>query len=480
MSSAGYNLIFNHWRARTLSGDVGSVTAEKLSGLIRHRGRRLPERSPVVPTIALLPLGDVFEDFLDTIGVSLDEFFTEMTGTWIFGYVEALDHFGVRTVLILWSREARRPHRRVHVPTGTAVWVLPASRAHRTARRLTDVLGRSGRWARHLRSAASLLRYYTATTPRSLARALRQERCEAMLVQEYENPRFDVCVLLGRWLGLPVLASFQGGPGPSRFRLKRWARSQTVRAAAGLLIGSRQEAEAVAQHYRLPPGAITLVPNPINAREWTPGNQKAARAALGLPANVPVACWQGRVEIETKGLDILVEAWRLVCGERPEVDLRLLMCGSGTGSTRLRSLLAAAGVRGVHWRDEFVSDRAIVHRQLAAADVFALPSRAEGFAVAPMEAMACGRPVVASDVHGVADLLAGGEEATAGGVMVPSSAPRALATALGRLLDDRVLAARLGKVARRRIEEHYSLEAVGLTLATALHRAKPERFPSPS
>jgi hypothetical protein len=298
-----------------------------------------------------------------------------------------------------------------------------------------------------------------------------------MLVQDYESPRFDVCVLLGRWLGLPVLATFQGGDRP-KTRVEASVRPWTVPAAAGLLVGSRREARAVTIRYQLPSDAITLVANPIDVHEWAPGDRAAARSTLGLPADAPVACWHGRVEIRRKGLDILVEAWREVCAERPDVDLRLLLCGTGTQSERLRGLINATGLRGVHWRDEYVLDQADIRRQLAASDVFVLPSRHEGFAVAPMEAMACGRPVVACDASGIADLLAGGERA--GGVIVPREDPEALAKALGRLLDDRALAARLGEAARRRTVENYSLESVGLVLASALHRAAPNHFPAPS
>jgi len=423
-----------------------------------------------------VPWGDVWEDFLDMIGISLDEFCTEMSGGWLFGYVGALEQAGIRTLLVLWSREARQPHRRLHVPTGATVWVLPPSRAHRAARRFTEALGASGRWTQNLRHAGSFAAHYTATPPRNLARVLRQERCEAVLVQEYENPRFDVCVLLGRWLGLPVLATFQGGDRPgSRLegRVRRW----TVPAAAGLLIGPRQEAEAVAERYRLPPGTLTLVPNPIDVHEWTPADRAAARSALGLPADAAVACWHGRTQIRRKGLDILVKAWQMVCAERPGADLRLLLCGGGRGAKQLHSLIARAELRGVHWRDEYTTDRALVRRQLAASDVYVLPSRHEGFAVAPLEAMACGRPVVASDAPGVADLLTGGEQA--GGLMVRRDDPKALAKALGELFDDRALAARLGEAARRRAVERYSLEAVGWALVATLHRAAPDSFPAP-
>src|SRR5215217_2628551 len=122
----------------------------------------------ITPTVALLPSGHALEEFLDSIGVSLDEFCTEMSGGWLFGYIEALDRFGIRTVLVLLSRDAQRVHRRVHVPTGATVWVLPVARAHWAARRLhrrADLLSLPDRVIRYLRRATSLAVAYTATPP---------------------------------------------------------------------------------------------------------------------------------------------------------------------------------------------------------------------------------------------------------------------------------------------------------------------------
>ena len=438
----------------------------------------LRKRQKTDPTVALLPWGDVYEDYLDAIGVSLDEFCTEMSGGYLFGYVDALERVGVRTVLVIWSRNVNKPERRLHVPTGATVWVLPPSRAHMTARWFNERLDAiGGRWTRRLEHYARLLAGYSAATPRVLTRVLREERCSALLVQEYEYPRFDTCLLLGKLIGLPVLATFQGGRPVKDGYLEGWIRRRTIPRADGLLIGPRREAKAVRARYGLPPEAITIVGNPIDVNEWRPGERAAAREALGLPDDVPVACWHGRIDIRRKGLDILVKAWRQVCQERPETDLRLLLCGGGAGNAILRQLMEEAPLRGVHWHDEYTTDREIVRRQLAASDVFVFPSRHEGFAVAPMEAMACGRAVVACDAPGVADLLAGGERA--GGVIVPPKKPRALAKELGRLLDDRVLASRLGEAARRRMEERYSPEAIGSALVSALHAAVPARFSPP-
>jgi glycosyltransferase involved in cell wall biosynthesis len=467
------------------SGKVAGLAADLLRGWEKKAVRlhaaiagRLRTRERADPTVALLPWGEIYEDYLDGIGVSLDEFCTEMSGGYLFGYVDALERVGVRTVLVLWSRDVSYPERRVHVPTGATVWALPPARAHMAGRRIAELLeGSGGRWAASLLRPVRFLTGYSATTPRVLARVLGQERCSALLVQEYEYPRFDVCLVVGRLLGVPVLATFQGGRPEKGRSLEGWIRERSVARADGLLIGPRKEAKAVRKRYDLPPGAITIVGNPIDIEEWRPGDRREARAELGLPEDAAVACWHGRIDIKRKGLDVLVEAWRRVCQERPEADLRLLLCGGGAGNERLRRLMEEAGLRGVRWHDEYTTDREIVRRQLAASDVFAFPSRHEGFAVAPMEAMACGRAVVACDAPGVADLLRGGEKA--GGIVVARKDAHALAGAMGKLLDDRALAWRLGEAARRRIEERYSPEAIGEGLLGPLHKVSPETFPTP-
>jgi glycosyltransferase involved in cell wall biosynthesis len=397
----------------------------------------------------------------------------------MFGYVDALEQVGVRTILVIWSRSASQPERRVHVPSGATIWVLPPARVHKVVRRLRKRLETEGQpiSQRRLRRALRFAARYTATTPRVLARVLGEEDCSALLVQEYEYPRFDVCLLLGRMLGLPVLATFQGGRPEKGGSLEDWVRSKTVPRAAGLLIGPRGEAKAVRKRYGLPPGAVSIVGNPIDVEEWKPQDRQQARAELGIPEDAAVACWHGRIDIRRKGLDILVEAWRQVCEERPEADLRLLLCGGGAGNERLRQLIEETGLRGVHWHEEYTTDRSIVRRQLAASDLFVFPSRHEGFAVAPMEAMACGRAVVACAAPGVADLLRGGERS--GGIIVDHKNATALAEAVGRVLEERVLAWRLGEAGRKRIKRCYSPQAVGKELLRALHAASPEAFPLP-
>lgn len=168
----------------------------------------------------------------------------------------------------------------------------------------------------------------------------------------------------------------------------------------------------------------------------------------------------GGLQIWRKGLDVLLDAWKLICEGRTDANLLLLLIGSGRNTAELWDRVKLDP--RIRWIDRYINDRHELWRYICAADVCTLPSRHEGFAVAPLEAMAAGLPVVAADVPGVADLLRGGEEA--GGIIVPREDPAALAAALGRLLDDDDLARDLGARARRHAEKEYSLEVVGRSL----------------
>lgn len=117
------------------------------------------------------------------------------------------------------------------------------------------------------------------------------------------------------------------------------------------------------------------------------------------------------------------------------------------------------------WRDDYVTDRKLIRRRLAAGDIYAFPSRSEGFAVAPLEAMACGLPVVAADASGVPDIFSRGEED--GGLVVSRGDVETFAEALGRLIDQPDYARSLGAHARRRMEQAFSLEAVGSQMRAA-------------
>jgi glycosyltransferase involved in cell wall biosynthesis len=423
------------------------------------------------PTVALLPWGLLFdEDYLDTIGVSLESFCVDGAGGHLFNFITALQHVGVSTVLVLFSRRVARTTRFVNRSTNATVIVVPPPRRYRVLR---DLLARPGlrgalrTLGRPVRTVADELAAYLATPMRALARELRHEGCRAIVCQEYEFVRFDVCVLLGRLMRLPVFATFQGGNRLTG-QLQRLVRPGTVRRAAGLIIAPSTEIERVRHAYGVPTARIAQIFNALEPSAFDVPSRESARATLGIPAGARVAVWHGRVEVATKGVDVLIDAWQAVCASRPHDDLRLLMLGTGVDAAWMHDRLASATLRGVSWRDEYVQDRALLRVHLAAGDVFAFPSRHEGFAVAPLEAMACGLPIVAADAPGIPDLLSGGE--ASGGIMVPRGDAAAFAAALGRALDDAAWTRATGARARQRVAEACAPESVGRRLRELLFR----------
>lgn len=429
------------------------------------------------PTVGLIDWSHLIEDFLDNINVSFESFCGEMSGGWMFGYITALQRVGVRTVLFCVSSKVQTPLRRTHQPTGATICVLPASSFYKRLRGVIlnpytlalDEAAGAVRGARRVWAAtAKELIQYAATPVFHLAREMQRERCEVVLCQEYEHGRFDLCLLAARLLGLRCYASFQGG-NRSLGKLEAAVRPFAVREADGLVIASQHEINRVRRDYHLPADKIRMIFNPLDATVWTSPNRaeerRAARIELGITPEACVVAWHGRVIIRHKALDVLLEAWGRVCLRLKEKNINpvLLLVGTGNDADELQTMIDARGLKhSVVWINEYVRDRARLRGYLSSADVYVLASRREGFAVAPLEAMACELPVIATDVQGIRDVFNRGEES--GGVIVASQNPQALADALERVACDAELRRRLAMHGARRVREAFTPEAVGAAL----------------
>jgi glycosyltransferase involved in cell wall biosynthesis len=218
----------------------------------------------------------------------------------------------------------------------------------------------------------------------------------------------------------------------------------------------------VRARYGVSAEKISSIFNPLDLPDWRPGSQLDARRKLGIAEATRVAIWHGRIDIYSKGLDILLQAWKEVCSLRNGRDLLLLVVGSGRDAEKFGENISRMGVPQIRWVREYILSRAAMREYLNAADVYVFTSRHEGFPVAPLEAMACGLPVVAAAASGVQDIFADGEEY--GGIVVPIDDAPSVAKNLGRLLDDDEAARVLGTRARARAKKAFSLENVGAQL----------------
>ncbi len=188
------------------------------------------------------------------------------------------------------------------------------------------------------------------------------------------------------------------------------------------------------------PAKLHTITNAIDAAAYT---------ASPLPEGKRIITYIGRLH-KQKGVDVLLHAATGILAEIPNVFIRIV--GDGPEKSHLEHL--SRYQRIVENKTEFIDFSDDVPGILAESTLLVLPSRWEGMPNIIMEAMACARPVVATNVDGNAELVRDGKT----GLLVPPEEPRALCDAIVRLLRNRDLAEEMGRAGRARIEEHFSIE----------------------
>jgi glycosyltransferase involved in cell wall biosynthesis len=209
---------------------------------------------------------------------------------------------------------------------------------------------------------------------------------------------------------------------------------------------SQAVADFSASQAGLPPTKLVVIPNGIDLERY-PASRPADLQSLGIAAGRRAIVFVGRLEPQ-KGLGWLLGTAPQWLTRLPECDLLLV----GEGPLR-ESLEAAAQAAGIADRVHLVGWRPDVAEILAAADLLVLPSRWEGMPNVVLEAMASRRPVVASDVEGVRELLG----PLADKQTVRHGDTPALVEAIVGFMLDPALSAATGMENRRRAEEHFGI-----------------------
>lgn len=248
----------------------------------------------------------------------------------------------------------------------------------------------------------------------------------------------------------PHAWSFDAVGGTTAALALRWERAGARWADRVLCVSEAErragEAEGITARWAVIRNGVDL--DRFRPAHPDPDRDRAgARAALPLPATLrgegPLAVCVGRL-CPQKGQDVLLRAWPEVLATVP--GARLALVGDGPDAERLRRTAPP----GVH----FAGAARDIRPWLRAADLVVLPSRWEGMALAPLEAMACGRPVLVSDVSGARESLPSGHGRLC---LVPPEDPTALAKALGRLLAEPRLLTELGEQAQQHARTEFDV-----------------------
>lgn len=253
-----------------------------------------------------------------------------------------------------------------------------------------------------------------------------------------------------------ILTAHLSGPQGDVQRMRRKflgkARLSLFRKEASAFVSISSEIDAELEGMGVPDFKRRSIGNGVDTHRFTPVEsleKQRMRAQLGLPDQALLAVFVGRL-VPIKRLDILLGIWPRVLEKHPEAIL--LIAGSGPLEDELRAA-AEEGVR-------FLGSQEDILPVLKASDLFLLPSDAEGLPVALLEAMSCGLPSVVTRVGGIPDVVTSHQD----GILVPAGSPDAFLQAVLLLLDNPDMRGLIGKNARKRIIQKYSVEDMATRL----------------
>ena len=244
----------------------------------------------------------------------------------------------------------------------------------------------------------------------------------------FAYPDGEAATRLGRWLRLPVTITLRGTEVPHSRNPVLRPRLARVLATATRIFSVSDSLRRLALELGASPGKTEVVGNGVDTRVFHPVDRHAARQKFGLPDEAKVLISVGGL-VERKGMHRVIEALPALL--KRHTDLHYLIVGGASPEGDMRAELEAQAARlKVRDRVHFLGALPPVELKwpLSAADVFVLSTRNEGWANVFLEAMACGLPVVSTDVGGNAEVVCRPEL----GRIVPfGDAP-----ALERALDD--------------------------------------------
>lgn len=232
---------------------------------------------------------------------------------------------------------------------------------------------------------------------------------------------------------------------------------ETAKLADQVIAECPQDKEDLIKYYNVDPAKITIIPCGFNPSEFYPVNRSFARTLLGLDQKERIILQLGRM-VPRKGVDNVITSLSYLKNERLKV--RLVIVG---GETDLPDALSCAEVsrlqqlaytHGVEALVTFAGrkSRNMLKYYYSAADIFITTPWYEPFGITPLEAMACGTPVIGASVGGIKYSVKDGVT----GFLVPPNEPKALAEKIEHLLTEPLLIRKMKKAAIQRVHTMFT------------------------
>jgi glycosyltransferase involved in cell wall biosynthesis len=295
-----------------------------------------------------------------------------------------------------------------------------------------------------------------------VANVIRASRCE--VIHAHHRYSSTLVPVAARLAARPSVCTLYSLPqkGGGRDALKERLCALAASRSRALIFVSEAALEQFAARYRRRP-SWRVLHSGIDIETWSPGPGRVPRK-LKIPGGAPVVSITGALRAP-KGHALAIAAWHSVLSRVPEA--RLLIVGDGPERATLRRQVQRAGLdhRVVFaGRTDDERERVDVVRT---SDIVLLPSYGEALPIALIEASACARPVVATDVGGVREVVSNGVS----GTLIPPGEISAIADALIDLLGDPARRARMGQAGRILVEERFDMYTWARRLANVYAEA---------
>ena len=284
----------------------------------------------------------------------------------------------------------------------------------------------------------------------------------ASLWWSFERARYDLlhthlihadlyAGLAARLNSFPIVVSTRHND--NRFRTHpfyAWLNRQSAKTASRIIAVSSYLREFIAAAEGIPKDKIVVIRHGLDLNSSDANREGIVCRELGIPPTAPVAAIVARLT-EQKGHTYLLQAFAEVIRTIP--DARLLIVGSGSLMTALQSLVNRLGLGS---NVIFTGYRSDARALMSEVNLIVLSSLWEGFGLVLLEAMAAAKPVVATDVSAIQEVV----EHKVTGLLVPPRDPQSLARAIIELLQDPHEAQRMGRAGRQRVEALFTIEGM--------------------
>jgi glycosyltransferase involved in cell wall biosynthesis len=226
----------------------------------------------------------------------------------------------------------------------------------------------------------------------------------------------------------------------------------TERVADKFIVVSNSLKEQLIKKHFISEAKISKIYNGIEIAEYSTqvpdAETKELRKELNIDDSMKVIGAIGRM-VWQKGFEYLIEAIPKIL--EPIPDVKFMIVGDGPLKIPLETMSRKLKVTDSVIFAGFRSD---IREILAAIDILVIPSLLEGFPMVTLEAMAMAKPIIATRIDGVIEQITDGEN----GLLVPPKDHEALTESILKLIQDKELSGRLGRLARKKVEQEFSVE----------------------